>query len=281
MSQHNHRLAYGYNFSKIKYPFKDDEDLQSVWKERRNGIYDLPAYLIPSFSDQYRCKHGQVFNKCDDSLVKESKNICIYTDTGERIFQNPVFARPTVGACPCLQRVNGHRLLLWHLVKGRFVDYTLLQGYLHKWTASGISIQALYKSIVSGADSCGLSSSLSYSDLHRAVCGFFCLLVFDNSKAFSCPKHKTSPKFIVSDGKALGPLKSRCKHLTELDVAKEDNKVLAQSTHHKDRVFMHVKKERAMVIKLLTDDISLQDFETAGEMTTENGILVLNLIQYN
>ena len=280
LKRHTHGLAYGYNFSKIMYPFKDDGDLQSVWRERRNGIYDLPRDLIPSFSDQYRCKHGQLFNKCDESLVRESHNVIIYTDTGERFFPNPVLARPTVGPCLCLQRVDGHLLLLWHLGKGRFVDYTMLHGYLHKWTASGISIQAMYKSNVSGAESCGLSSSLTYSDLHRAVCGFFCNLVFDDAKAFSCPKHGTSPKFIVSDGKALGPLKSRCKHLKELDIAKDDHKVLTQSTHHKDRVFMNVKKERAAVIKLLTNDSSLEDFETAGEMTTDNGILVLNLIRY-
>ena len=100
-----------------------------------------------------------------------------------------------------------------NLGKGRFVDYGLLHSYLHKWRAGGLTMYALYRSIVDGAESCGVTCSLTYSDIHRSVTGFFCNLVFDIKKAFTCPTHGTSPQWIVSDGKALGPLKRRVKHL--------------------------------------------------------------------
>ena len=280
LPKHTRGFLYGYNFIPIEYPFSEARDQQRIWMERRTGKVELPDSLIPVFSQENKCKHDVLFNSCDDSLVIESQTVCIYNDVGERVFDKKVFARPTVGPCNCLHRVDGHPLLLWNLGKGRFVDYTLLLGYMHKWITSGISMHALYRSIVSCADSCGLSCSLTYSDLHRSVCGFFCNLVFDVSKAFTCPKHGTSPKFIVSDGKAMGPLKSRCKHLTELDVAKEDKSVLNQSTHHKSRIFLNIKKERSVVVKLLTNDISMEEFSLNREINTENGLMVMNLVGY-
>ena len=87
------------------------------------------------------------------------------------------------------------------------------------------------------------------------MCGFFNDLVFDNEKAFSCPTHGTSPKFIVSDGKALGPLKRKVAHLKELDIAEDDKSVLAQSTCFTDRIFLNIKKERVLVCKLVTGDM--------------------------
>ena len=280
LPMHTRGFLYGYNFTAIEYPFCEASDQQRVWMERRIGKVELPDSLIPNFSQEIKCKHEVLYNNCDDSLVRESQNVCLNNDVGERIFPTAVFVRPTVGPCNCLQRFDGHPLLLWNLGKGRFVDYTMLLGYLHKWIASGISIHALYQSIVSCAESCGLSCSLTYSDLHRSVCGFFGNLVFDHSKAFSCPKHGTSPKFIVSDGKALGPLKSRCKHLSELDFAEEDKSVLKQSTHHKNRIFLNVKKERSIVVRLLTCDISMEEFSVNRELKTENGLMVRNLVAY-
>ena len=106
---------------------------------------------------------------------------------------------------------------------------------------------ALYRSIVDVAQSCRVSCSLTYSDIHGSVCGFFFNLKFDDQKAFSCPKHGTSPKFIVSDGKALGPLKRKVEHLTELDIADDDKTVLQQSTHFKNRIFFNKKKRKEIL----------------------------------
>ena len=135
-----------------------------------------------------------------------------------------------------------------------------------------------HQSILDIADSCGISCTLQYRDIHRSVCGFFCNLVFDDQKAFSCPTHGTSPKFIVSDGKALGPLKRKVSHLKELDHAVEDNTTLAQSTHFSNRTFLCQKKERALVCKLVTGDLSMQEFIVSGDLVSENGHLVSSLV---
>ena len=137
---------------------------------------------------------------------------------------------------------------------------------------------ALYRSIVEAAKSCGVTCTLTYSDIHRSVSGFFVNLKFDVEKAFSCPNHGTSPKWIVSDGKAVGPLKRRLKHLKELDVASDDINVLAQSTFSKDRIFLSRKTERDLVCKLLSGDVSMEEFCESDEITSDNGTLLKNLV---
>ena len=92
--------------------------------------------------------------------------------------------------------------------------------------------------------------------------------------------HGTSPKFIVSDGKALGPLKRKVAHLKELDIAEDDKSVLAQSTCFTDRIFLNIKKERVLVCKLVTGDISMQDFTLTSDIRSENGLLVINLVAH-
>jgi hypothetical protein len=47
------------------------------------------------------------------------------------------------GPCTCLQRYDCHPLLIWNLGKGRFMDYTVLHSYLHRWRACGMSMHAL------------------------------------------------------------------------------------------------------------------------------------------
>ena len=98
--------------------------------------------------------------------------------------------------------------------------------------------------------------------------------------SLSCPTHGTSPPWIVSDGKALGPLKKRVKHLSELDVAKDDQSVLKQSTHYHDRVFMSVKKERDLIVRLLTGDINMEAFLKVDDIKTDNGGMVVELVQF-
>ena len=271
---------YGYNFTEIRYPFSDSSEQQQIWLDKMKGSTNIPKCLVPVFDAENKCMHKVPFKCSNDSLVKESQNLCLFNDLGERFVQTEVFARPSDGPCSCLQRYDGHPLQIWNLGRGRFVDYTLLLGYLHKWRASGISMHALYRSIVDCAESCGVSCSLTYSDIHRSVCGFFTNLVFNIEKAFSCPTHGTSPSWIVSDGKSLGPLKRNVKHLSELDIAEEDDSVLSQSTHYQNRIFLSVKKERVEIVKLLTGDITMEEFTLTQDITTENGILVINLVGY-
>ena len=136
----------------------------------------------------------------------------------------------------------------------------------------------MYRSIVDLAESSGITCDLTYKDIHRSVCGFFSNLTFNVEKAFSCPTHGTSPKWMVADGKALGPLKRRVNHLQELDIHPEDKTVLEQSTLFKDRIFLASKKERKAVLSLLTGDTTMTQFVANDVLKSENSLLVVNVV---
>ena len=280
LPKHVHGFLYGFNFEPIYFPFSESSNQQEVWLDRKNGLVNIPDRLVPEYDAEYKCKHNLTFIKSDESLVRESQTVCLFNDLGERIMKTEVFARPSEGPCKCLHRVDGNPYLIWNLGHGRFIDYTLLLGYLHKWRVSGISMHALYKSIVDCAESCGVACSLTYADVHRGVCGFFINLKFNIQTAFSCPDHGSTPSWIVADGKALGPLKKRVKHLTELDVAKDDKSVLEQSTFYKDRIFLSSKKERGLVIKVLTGDITMTEFTLSNDIKSDNGVMIMDLVRF-
>ena len=243
--------------------------------ERTGGIITVPSQVIPRLNLEDECKHRFKFS---DTVVQIENRLCVLTESGQRMIRTEVYARPTVGNCTCLLQFDGHELFLWHLGYGKMVDYAVLLSYLHKWRLSGISIQAMYRSIVEVSKLSGQTISFTYSDLRRSVMGFFCNLKLDWVKAFSCPHHGTSPKWIVADGKALGPLKRNLSHLKELDVAEGDKTVLQQSTHHVDRIFIKTKKERKLILNLLSGSISMEEFTSSTEIVTDNGKLVRDLV---
>ena len=117
--KHLRGYLYGYNYQSIVYPFSDSPEQQRVWVERMGGVVNIPSKLIPEFDADERCKHNNAYNGRDDTLCQESKNLCLFNDLGERIFNTQVFARPTVGPCSCLQRFDGSPLLIWNLGKAR------------------------------------------------------------------------------------------------------------------------------------------------------------------
>ena len=278
LPRHEHSKRYGYNFLPVIYPFFDSPEQQLGWLERINGHVNLPEKLIPPFDGDLKCKHGSCYSSSELTLKIVSESVCIYNEIGEKIVGTKVYARPTISSCACLHRVDGHSFLLWNLGNGRFVDYTLLLGYVHKWRTSGMPMFAYFKSISDCAKSCGVSSTLTYKDIQRSICGFFANLKFDDQKAFSCPTHGTSPQWIVADGKNVGPLKRRVSHLKELDVAEDDDAILEQSTQYSDRVFLCDIKERKLLLKLLTGDICVEDFVNSEELTSINGGMVRRLV---
>ena len=81
-----------------------------------------------------------------------------------------------------------------------------------------------------------------------------------------------------TDGKADGPVKRRVDHLGELDHAEEDEEVLPQASHFKERVFLSEIRERKMVLDLLTGGLSADDFSNSVEITSENGDLLKQLV---
>ena len=138
--------------------------------------------------------------------------------------------------------MDGTKYLIWNLGQGRFIDFPVLYSYLQKWVNSGIKIYAMWKSIYNSAMSSGISCTLKYDDLHRSICGFMNNLDIDFQRAYQCPTHGTSPKWVVADGKNVGPLSRRVNHLKELDVDHSDTRILRQSTKFQDRTVLKNKK---------------------------------------
>ena len=275
-----HQKLYGYNFEKIHYPIKEDKEFQKKWIDRIMGKFDFPSVMIPEYKDDLLCKHGLRFSSSDENLLKESPTLVLYSELKETVYDIAVYARRSDGPCRCLLRVDGTKYLVWNIGQGRCVDFTLLFSYLHKWVHSGIKIYAMWKSIVYSASSSGISCTLEYNDLHRSVTGFVNNLNIDFERAYSCPNHGTSPKWLVSDGKNVGPLKIRVNHLKELDVEPTDEKILMQSTLFKDRVFLNTKKERVILCRLLTGELPMNEFVEISEITSPNGLLLVNLVRH-
>ena len=140
----------------------------------------------------------------------------------------------------------------------------------HNFVNGRLGIHAQFESIQDNAESFGVSCSLSYDDLHGASVGFSWNLQFDLKTAFSCPKHGVKPKWIVADGKNLGPTKRKCKDMAELDSHPDGNQVLEQSTVFKDRVFLPNSIERSTVCSLMGNLISKDDFVTSPDIESEN-----------
>ena len=278
----SYHKMYGYNHSKILYPFERSRTQQQIWAKRVQGIYDFPQCFIPVWSEDFKCQHGYMFDANDENLVVESSNIIVFGTVGEQVFDVTNYGRKSVGACNCLLRYDGHPQLLWNLGSGRFINYTVLNLYLHLWKNNGLSMMAMQKSIVEMSISAGLKSSLTYDDVHRAISGFFMCLSFDEDVAFKCPTHGNSPEWINTDGKCTGPLRRRVQNVEELGPDPDDLQTLEPSTRFRDRVFLALPKERALASEFVTEKVNHEEFiEKAREgITSENGTLIVNLVNY-
>jgi hypothetical protein len=261
----------GYNYSKILFTFKRSKSMQSTWVKRQMHVYDFPESFIPEYSENDACElHGHRYDENDDNLIVDTENCISYSEIGEQVFDTKVMCRRTLGNCNCRQRYDGHPQLLWHLGKGKFINYSVLVNLHHNFVNGRLSIHAQFESIQDNAESFGVSCSLSYDDLHGASVGFSWNLQFDLKTAFSCPKHGVKPKWIVADGKNLGPTKRKCKDMAELDSHPDGNQVLEQSTVFKDRVFLPNSIERSTVCSLMGNLISKDDFVTSPDIESEN-----------
>ena len=270
---------YGYNMSKILYPYERSKAQQDTWLKRVRNIYDFPEAFVPIWSVTNKCSHGFGYDPDDDNMILESKSILVYHNIGEQVFNVKNYIRKSLNSCKCLLRTDTHPYFLWNLGSGRFVNYTLLNSYLHMWKNSGLSIHAQFKSVLEMSSSAGISSTMKYNDLHRSICGYFVQLSFDEKVAFSCPRHGRSPVWINTDGKCTGPAKKRVKDVNELDRHPEDAQVLKQSTVFKDRVFLPDFAERTAVCDLVTGKSSYEEF-LMTDIQTENGLMISDLVTY-
>jgi hypothetical protein len=72
----------------------------------------------------------------------------------------------------------------------------------------------------------------------------------------------------------------RVDHLKELVPETGDENFLVQSTKHKNRVFLCIKKERLLVCQVLTGDLTMRDFVEISDMTSSNGLLIIDLVRH-
>jgi hypothetical protein len=155
----------------------------------------------------------------------------------------------------------------------------LLVRYMHNMRANGTSKHGLCRSRCERLNSIGVKTNLTQKDFLRATNRFISRIVFhEDLKTFSCPKCGVAPKYLLADGKSDGPTKRKVEHLKELGTAEEDTGCLPQGSFHKDRVFTSVTAERQATCQVITGTLSVGDFLTDPGIETENGRLVVGLI---
>lgn len=214
---HEHYEEYGCNIAKIKYPYS--EDIAQQFYDRMQGegdVYNLPKQLMPDICENMKCsKHNNEFSTEATDLVLVSKNTVIYRVLSDKILDVQVFARktkqiPGEKRCQCLLQVDGHRWLLWHVGKGRMVDYAYLNFYLHQ-KVKGKGILEAWTTRNSAFESNNYQSSLMFKTFQKAAFGYENRLEFPPD-AFICDDCTLSTKYIVFDGKVVGPKKHAIDH---------------------------------------------------------------------
>lgn len=274
----DHHRKHGHNMTTFEYPIKRSKELQEKFLSRLEGCFNLPERICPNYDDQSFCQHGERYTKNDNMLVLTSPNLTIYTETCDKIFPIPTYGRPTEGDCICIQQADTHDLLLWNMGSGKLFDYLFLHNHLHRMMSSGIAMNACFNARKTSLSNIGLKSSLIYSSFLRACTGYAQMIQF-RKEDYLCPNCGDSPNYIVCDGKTDGPTKRKVAHLHELDRADDDESVLCQGSVFQDRVFLSENRERKQVCCLLTNTTSSDEFLESDEMTTENGRMVVTLVQ--
>ena len=117
-----HHRKHGYNKTSFEYPIKRCPEMQQKFLSRLEGVFDLPASIVPAADDQSECCHSHSYVQDDDQLKMMSPNITIYTEMSDRIFPIPTYGHPTEGGCKCFDQADTHDILLWNLGSGKFVD---------------------------------------------------------------------------------------------------------------------------------------------------------------
>ena len=273
---------YGHNTSTVLYPFNMNPDSQEVWLARLQGRYDLPDNIKPLYIEGSVCSlHGNPYDPDDENLIKQTKNVMIYSETSEMVHNTQTFGRPTIDKnCRCIQEADTNNLLLWHLGKGKMVDYLFLSCFVHNMRTNGVSKSGLLSARKERLNSIGVQTTLTQQDFSRACSGFVAKLVFHpDLKTFSCPKCGTTPEYLVADGKSNGPTKRKIEHIKEFSAADDDHNILRQGSKFKDRIFLVSNQERQEICSVLTEAMTMQDFLGGHNITSHNGRMIFEIIE--
>ena len=271
-----------HNDTPIIYPLQTCPIQSKIINEKENGMFTLPLDLIPVYDDQKVCQiHGHRFISDESGLVLVSKTVKIFTETGVIEKDSNVYVRKSY-SCKCLQQVDGHPWLLFHVGWGRMVCYLTLDAYVIDMVRSGSTVRAFHSKMLQKTKSRTKNNyDLSYDEFLTAKEGFFANAQVDVKQSFSCTNCGTSPRYFVADGTSLAPLKRKLEplNLSELSPHPEDKTPLSQSSKHDERTFLHLKIEREAITKLITGETSVSNFCEQNSLTSPNGILIKGVIE--
>ena len=271
---------HGGNRTAIIYPPKHDIEKHDLWVRRiQKDEYILQEIMLPAYDDSLECKHHNKFFPSDEvsKLHQVSFNILICSDTSEKTANVKVYCRPTVGGngrrspCQCYQQADGDQWLLWHIKKGTFVCYKSLHLHMHRFRSFGFPMLAAYQSRRDALSAIDIETALTYEEYEKAVTGFFYQVSAGfTDDVFICPKCTASPPYLVFDGIDIAPSKRKIEHLHKLDAPGGEDQGLPQGGFFKDRVFLTSSDERDLVCKLLTNEVTMEEFLAEDIINTNN-----------
>ena len=129
------------NDSPIPYPLQSCSIQREIIKSKESGTFSLPSELIPTYDDQKRCRnHGHPFISDDSGLALVSKSVKIYSETGATEHECNLYVRKSQ-SCKCIQQVDGHPWLLFHIGWGKMVCYLTLDAYVIDMVRSGSTVR--------------------------------------------------------------------------------------------------------------------------------------------
>ena len=268
---------FGYNRTPYEYPIFRDNFLHAKFQEYITDNLVIPDSLIPTYSPDERCTHGNSYIEDNQQLVLLYKNITVFYEGSETLMEKSVYGRKTNGNCKCCDQIDGHNLLLWNLGGSKFVHYSFLLNIVHNW-GEGQAFTSTVNARQTTLDCLRVHTSLSQQDIDRATVGFS-LLQKEKPEDFSCFGEcgGDTPPIIVADGVCIAPTSRKVDHIDEFKPL-DDDKKLSQSTKFANRTFLIRKVERKLVEQLVDEDMPLQDFLTS-DITSENGLLIREIIE--
>ena len=161
--------------------------------ENRTESFSVPSEIIPDENNEV-CKHGNLFS--DGYLKRESRHVTVYHEQGQTTIKCDVYCRQ-IRSCKCAQRADTHSLLLYHMGKGRCIDYVCLQKLCLLMNKSGTTIQGYYQHILDSCKALNRPFSCDYGMFIGCYNGFIANIAW-SPKIFSCPNCGTKPKYYVS-----------------------------------------------------------------------------------
>ena len=96
--------------------------------------------------------------------------------------------------CKCLLNVDGNKWLLWHDRKGKMIDYSFLNLYLHE-KVKGQGILATWTARADTMISSNYKTSLSYQTFQKACLGYESRLEFPPD-TFICDHCGKNPDYL-------------------------------------------------------------------------------------